>query len=233
MLLLNTLVPTACYNICVGSTGLLFSYTMGALSFLKNKNVDCHLIGTSGGSWCSLIYHLENDIGDHDTLWDNYVGDRDKKISIFNNNDMKLLQESMINGIKSRHGNRNVSKIPLSIITTKLVNNVCPKNVIINEFDDIEDVVNYALCSSYIPYICGKSRHIKHKNQHFIDGHIFRNEKLVSHCDLHIDKTTWGRKYGMSDGFVLDYQISKQIFYDGYIDAKKNLTKSNIIKKIR
>lgn len=232
MFLLNTLVPTMCYNVCVGSTGLLFSYTMGALSYLKNKNVDYHLIGTSGGSWCSLIYHLENDISNHDLLWDNYVGDRDTKINLFNNNDMKLLQESMVNGIKSRHGDKDVSELPLSIVTTKMVYNVYPQNVIINEFDDIDDVINYALCSSYIPYICGKSRHIRHKNQNFIDGYIFRNEKLISHCDLHIDKTTWGRKYGASDGFVLDYHISKKIFYDGRIDAMKNLTNSNIIKKL-
>lgn len=227
MLLFNTMVPVVCYNICVGSTGLLFSYTMGALSFLKKTNLNYHFTGISGGSWCSLIYHLENDISKHDTLWYNYVGNRNKKINLFNRNDMKLLQQSMANGIKTRHGNKNVSEIPLSIITTKIIDNMYPQNVIIHDFDDIDDVVNYALCSSYIPYICGKSRHTEYKNEKYIDGYIFRNENLISHCDLHLDKTTWGRKYKITDGFELNYQISEKLFNEGWNDARNNLTDVN------
>lgn len=221
------------YNICVGSTGLLFSYSMGALSYLKSQskiqNIDYHLIGTSGGSWCSLIYHLEDDISDHGVLWNNYIGERDKKIRLLNRNDMKGLQKSMENGIKFRHRNKNISDIPLSIITTKLVDKIYPKNVIINKFDDIDDIINYSICSSYIPYICGNKYHIQYKNELFVDGHIFRDRKLIDHCHLHLDKKTWGRKYRFRDGFVLDYDISKKLFENGWNDAMKNLT--TIIKK--
>jgi len=223
LMFLNQILPTLNYTICVGSTGLLFSYSMGALAYLKTKNVNYHLIGTSGGSWCSLIYHLEDDISNHDTLWDNYIGDRNMCIKLLNRKDMKRLQNSMKLGIKNRHNEKNISNIPLSLVTTKLNNNMQHTNVIIDKFDDIDDILNYALCSSYIPYICGNQYYMVYKNEKFIDGDLFKDKKIKNKCNFYLDKETWGRKYSVTDGFTLNYDISHKLFENGWNDAMKNM----------
>ena len=224
LMFFNNIFPTMNYNICVGSTGLLFSYSMGSLAYLKTQNVKYHLVGTSGGSWCSLLYHLEDDISNHDTLWDNYVGDRNMCIKLLNREDMKRLQNSMKFGIKTRHNEKNISDIPLSIITTKLSDTMQHTNVIIDKFDDIDDIINYALCSSYIPFICGNKYYMDYKKEKYVDGNIFQDKAIQQmNCDFHLDKTTWGRKYSLTDGFSLNYDISYQLFENGWNDAMKNM----------
>lgn len=226
LLLFHNVCLSNSYNICVGSTGLLFSYTMGSLAYMKShtNNVDYHLIGTSGGSWCSLIYLLENDISNHDNLWDNYIGERNLEIKLLNRDNMIQLQKSMQNGIKKRYENAKTTHLPLSIVTTKIVDKMNFENVIIDRFDDIDDTIQYSLCSSYIPYICGKKHYLEYKNERFIDGHLFRNEEMLSNnCQFNLDKTTWGREYRMSDGFFLNYEISSELFENGWKDTMRFL----------
>ena len=51
-------------HINIDTTGLLIPYTIGALGYVKkNLNIcDYRLIGVSGGSFASIIYHFEKDL---------------------------------------------------------------------------------------------------------------------------------------------------------------------------
>lgn len=94
------------------------------------------------------------------------------------------------------------------------------ENVIIDKFDNLDDIINYSLCSSYIPYVCGNKFYMEYKNQCFVDGHIFRNKEVLSKtCHFSLDKKSWGRKFCRTDGFYLNYDVSKELFENGWKDT--------------
>ena len=52
-ILLCVFMPIYCFNINIGSTGLLFPYTLGALAYIKThiKPVNYNFVGISGGTF--------------------------------------------------------------------------------------------------------------------------------------------------------------------------------------
>lgn len=214
------LFPVCCYHINVGSTGLLFSYSLGVLAYIKNnvKPTNYTLTGISGGSWCSLLYHFESKIDDHDFLWSVLVGKKNESICLLKRSSMQQFQESVSKKFINRYKDYDVSNIPISIITSK-VNEKCKvENVKIDKFDNITDLVNYCMCSSYIPFISGPKLYMIYKNEKYIDGELSRNKKCVEHC---INSKTWNRKYKLKTKLFLDYNTSLSLFNDGWNDAAK------------
>lgn len=213
------------YNINVGSTGLLFPYTLGALAYIKTcvKPSDYRLLGVSGGTWCSLIYHFEKNISDHDLLWSILVGNKTQTVHLLNRDSMSKFQLKVAENFKTRYKDANVSDIPISIITTQ-IRGYTPKSCLISSFDNIDDLVNYCLCSSYIPCISGKGVNMVYKKKKYIDGEIFKNKNLLlENAALHLHKATWKRKFKLRDYLYLDFNCSKTLFEYGWKDAQKHL----------
>jgi hypothetical protein len=207
----------------IGSTGLLFPYTLGILAYIKrNIHISNYtLTGVSGGTWCSLLYHLEPNIHDHDFLWSILVGDKNKRICLLNRNSMQTFQQNVAKNFELQYKNIDVSTIPLSIIVTHIRN----KKLIstkIDKFDDFDDLINFCMCSSYIPFISGKGMYTIYKNNKYIDGEIFRNKQLFAEKSIIVHKDLWDRKYSLSSKFILDFQNSKMLFDQGWNDAKLN-----------
>ena len=207
----------------IGSTGLLFPYTLGILAYIKrNIHISNYtLTGVSGGTWCSLLYHLEPNIHDHDFLWSILVGDKNKRICLLNRNSMQTFQQNVAKNFELQYKNIDVSTIPLSIIVTHIRN----KKLIstkIDKFDDFDDLINFCMCSSYIPFISGKGMYTIYKNNKYIDGEIFRNKQLFAEKSIIVHKDLWDRKYSLSSKFILDFQNSKMLFEQGWNDAKLN-----------
>lgn len=217
------LLPIHCLHLNVGSTGLLFPYTLGALAYIKtNINPpNCHLTGTSGGSWCSILYHFENKIDDHDLLWKTLIGDESRVIRLLDRCSMETHQKQVALNIYKKYQHRDVSDIPLSIIVTKISNGLL-ENIKVDKFANLEEVITYSLCSSYIPYISGKKGCIDYNGTKYMDGAMTVNRNLLGH-ELHIDKSTWNRKFLLKDRFVLNFESSKRLYNDGWNDAKLNL----------
>ena len=211
------------FHMNIGGTGILFSYTLGAMAYIKTciKPENYSLTGVSGGAWCAVLYHLEPDISDHDLLWNILVGDKNKTVSLLRRSSMQPFQQSVAHNLRVRYRFADTQNIPISVIATEFGNNF--KNTRINKFDDINDLVNYCLCSSYIPYISGRTMCKTYKDMKYVDGEICKDESLFYKKGLTIDKNTWHRKYGIYTRLFLDFERSHQLFQDGWNDAKNNL----------
>jgi hypothetical protein len=210
----------SCYSYVmnIGSTGLLFPYTLGALAYIKHviKPANYSLTGVSGGAWCSILYHLEPDIQDPELLWSILVGD-DRKINLLSRRSMQEFQESVAIHCKKRYSNTNITNIPISIVTTKL-DGLKLKRQIIDKFENVDDLINYSLCSSYIPFISGKGLYMKYKGDKLLDGEITR-DKCLGNC---INSRSWGRKYSLKQKILLDKTSTIQLFQYGWQDASQN-----------
>ena len=217
------LLPINCIHLNVGSTGLLFPYTLGALAYIKtNINPpNCHLTGTSGGTWCSILYHFENKIDDHEFLWKTLIGDESRVIRLFDRISMETHQKQVASNIYEKYKHKNIANIPLSVIVTKISNGLL-ENIKIDKFTDLEEIIEYSLCSSYIPYISGKNGFIEYNGAKYMDGAITINKNLLGH-EIHINKSSWNRKFKFQDRFVLNFESSKKLYDDGWNDAKMNL----------
>jgi len=229
LLLVFLLLPSLIsYHINVGSTGLMFPYTLGALAYIKTclKPENCKFIGVSGGTWCSLLYHLEPNITDPELLWTIFLGNKTNTIHLLNRKSMVTFQETVAKNFKERYKNVDVKQIPISIITTKVEKYGCISNVKIDDFETINDLVDYCMCSSYIPFISGNGLYKKYKNAKYIDGAIFKNRKLLfDQPFLNLHKYTWKRKHSLRNNFFLDFNSSQELFYKGWQDAEQNLHK--------
>jgi len=214
-------------NINVDTTGLLIPYSIGALGYIK-KNMcinDYNLTGISGGSFASVIYHFENDLSDHNLIWNKIIGD-DKYVIKFNKNLEEFQQIVKIN-MMNIYKNVDVKDVPISIIVSK-INNLKIKNEKISKFNDLEELIDYCICSSYIPYICGKTFSKKYKGFNFIDGGIFKNLHhfdCIDKCEnsIYIHRNMANRNFNYKDYLYLDKKESKRLFDYGWNDCEMML----------
>ena len=94
------------------------------------------------------------------------------------------------------------------------------------------------MCSSYIPYICGKTFTKKYKNSNYIDGGIFKNLHhfdCVDKCEksININRKMANRVFDYKDYIYLDKKISNKLFNYGWNDCenilKYNINNNNVI----
>lgn len=213
------------YHINVGSTGLMFPYTLGALAYIKTclQPETYKFVGISGGTWCSVLYHLEPNISDPELLWSIFVGNKNKTISLLSRRSMASFQNTVVQNFKNRYKDADVSGIPISIITSKIHKGRI-ESVKIDDFDTIDELVDYCMCSSYIPLISGGGLYKVYKNEKYIDGEVFKNKNLLfQEGALNLNKYTWDKKYSLRHKLFLDFNGCKELFYEGWQDAAKNL----------
>jgi hypothetical protein len=229
-ILLNNM-SFAYVNINIFGTGLYLPYSMGVLGYIK-KNIpikNYNITGISGGAWCALLYTQEKDLSNHDYLWDFSIGKNVNKISF--HNDIRTFQSNIEKNLKLRYSGRDIinnNKISIIASNVKAIYNI--KNVKKNDFTDINDLIDYCLCSSYIPYISGNTFSKKYKDKYYIDGEIKNSKTLeiigsddiVSSSSIDIDRFMWGRKYSQKALMFLDKENSKKLFNEGWEDSDKN-----------
>ena len=233
ILLLNQIMQTfPIININIGTTGLLIPYSIGALAYIKkNLNIcDYHLTGISGGSFASVVYHLENDMSNHDKLWDKLIGNGNgngngNNYNVKINKNLEEFQQIIKKNIINNYRNVDINNIPISVIVSK-INNFKIVNEKINKFNSLDELLDICICSSYIPYICGKTFSKKYNNNNYIDGGIFRNLHhfdCVDKCErsIYIHKNMAKRKFEYKDYFYLDKNTSRKLFNYGWSDCEK------------
>ena len=238
-ILLNNM-SLAYVNINIFGTGLYLPYSMGVLGYIKKyipiKNYN--ITGISGGAWCALLYSQEKDLSDHDELWDFSIGKNVNKISF--HTDIRTFQSNIEKNLKLRYLGRNIidnnNKISIISSNVKTIYNI--KNVKKDDFTDINDLIDYCLCSSYIPYISGNTFSKKYKDNYYIDGEIKNsktidssNNNIVSLSAIDIDRFMWGRKYSHKPLMFLDKENSKKLFKEVWEDSEKN--KELLLSKVK
>ena len=220
-------------NINILGTGLLLPYSIGIIGYIKKHMPmnDYRLTGVSGGAWCSLLYSFENDLSDHDKIWNYTIGDPNTKIRIHNN--LHIFQKNVELNLKTRYKDippTKVRKLPLSIIATHYKDDNCKlQNEKISQFDNINDLIDFCLCSSYIPYISGSLMCKEYDNKYYMDGDIMRDKKFteigLSPCTITIHRDIWGRKFPLSNYVYTDIETSRKLFKQGWEDTEKNKDK--------
>jgi hypothetical protein len=225
MIFKEILLTFSLVNINIDSTGLLIPYSIGALGYIKkNLNIcDYHLTGISGGSFASIIYHLEDDLSNHDKIWNKLIGD-DNYIIKFNKN-LDEFQQIIKNNMMNKYKDINTDNIPISIIVSK-INNLKITNEKINKYQNFEELIDFCICSSYIPYISGKTFSKNYKNNNYIDGAIFKNLHhfdCIDKCEktIYINKYMANRIFNLKDFLYLDKNKSQYLFNYGWNDCEK------------
>ena len=126
--------------------------------------------------------------------------------------------------MKLRYNNtepRSIDKI--SVISTNILK---MKNEKISNFDNINDLIDFSLCSSYIPYVSGDTAGKIYNGVEYIDGEIFRDykydKKQTCPTTISIHRKMWGRKFPMNNYLYTNKQISRELFNYGWEDTRNN-----------
>jgi hypothetical protein len=100
------------------------------------------------------------------------------------------------------------------------------KNEKISNFDNINDLIDFSLCSSYIPYVSGDTAGKKYNGVEYMDGEIFRDykydKKQTCPTTISIHRKMWGRKFPMNNYLYTNKQISRELFNYGWEDTRNN-----------
>ena len=232
-----SMLGRAFVNINVYGTGLYLPYSIGVVGYIKNNIPiqDYNSTGISGGAWCSLLYTQEDDMSNHDTIWDYSIGNEVSRICL--HNDLRIFQNNVGKNMKLRYANKkplNLEKI--SIVSTNVNKLYNMKNEKHGNFNNIDDLIDFCLCSSYIPYISGSTFSKKYKGSFYIDGEV----KSTIHAEsnkkntIDIHRFMWGRQFSRKELLYLDKDKSRELFANGWEDTKNNKDKIlDIIKNYK
>ena len=99
------------------------------------------------------------------------------------------------------------------------------KPVIINNFDCIDDIADYCMASSHIPFITGKMFCKIDKNL-FVDGGLF-GKRVINKINPYfcITSNMWGfdfKKFNILSLRTKDLKHFKEFYYNGYEDSYNN-----------
>lgn len=233
-ILLIATLANAYTTINIYGTGLFLPYSMGVVGYIK-KNIpisDYRITGISGGAWCSLLYTQEDDLSNHDKIWSYTIGNNVTKLKL--QSDLKTFQKNVEDNLKVRYKSRKAKNLDkISIISTKLDGALFKlKTEEKTNFTNIDDVIDFCLCSSYLPYLSGSTFSKKYKGSRYIDGDIkydYKNENK-EHNKIIIHRHMWDRKFTPDNYLYLDKDKSRELFEYGWMDTEKN--KDSLISKI-
>jgi len=225
-LILSTLfiISNTYMNINIYGTGMFLPYSIGIIGYIKRHFPlnDVNITGISGGAICSILYTQEDDLSNPDKIWDYTIGADVNELSLYK--DLRVFQKNVGNNLKLRYNNtepRSIDKI--SVISTNIYK---MKNEKITNFNNINDLIDFSLCSSYIPYVSGDTVGKKYNGIEYMDGEIFRDNKYdkkhTCPTTISIHRKMWGRKFPMNNYLYTNKQISRELFNYGWEDTRNN-----------
>jgi len=225
-LILSTLfiISNTYMNINIYGTGMFLPYSIGIIGYIKRHFPlnDVNITGISGGAICSILYTQEDDLSNPDKIWDYTIGADVNELSLYK--DLRVFQKNVGDNLKLRYNNtepRSIDKI--SVISTNIYK---MKNEKITNFNNINDLIDFSLCSSYIPYVSGDTAGKKYNGIEYMDGEIFRDNKYdkkqTCPTTISIHRKMWGRKFPMNNYLYTNKQISRELFNYGWEDTRNN-----------
>ena len=218
------IISSTYMNINIYGTGMFLPYSIGIIGYIKKHFPlnDVNITGISGGAICSILYTQEDDLSNPDKIWDYTIGADVNELSLYK--DLRVFQRNVGNNLKLRYNNtepRSIDKI--SVISTNIQK---MKNEKISNFNNINDLIDFSLCSSYIPYVSGDTAGKKYNGIEYMDGEIFRDykydKKQTCPTTISIHRKMWGRKFHMNNYLYTNKQISRELFNYGWEDTRNN-----------
>ena len=222
----NAALAIAAYpliNINMYGTGMFLPYSIGIVGYIKKHFPlpNANITGISGGAICSILYTQEDDLSNPDKIWDYMIGEDINELSLYK--DMRVFQKNIGDNLKSRYSVSPRDFGNISVISTNVAK---MKNEKISGFSDISDLIDFSLCSSYIPFVSGDRLGKNYKGTEYMDGEIFRDykydKKQTCPTTISIHRKMWGRKFNMGNYLYTNKQISRELFNYGWEDTHKN-----------
>jgi hypothetical protein len=210
-------------NINMYGTGMFLPYSIGIVGYIKKNFLLPHvnITGISGGAICSILYTQEDDMSDPDKIWDYTIGADINELSLYK--DLRIFQKNIGDNLKLRYKNAPRNFENISVISTNIDK---MKNEKISSFSNINDLIDFSLCSSYIPFVSGDTFGKNYKGINYMDGEIFRDykydKKHTCPTTISIHRKMWGRKFDMNNYLYTNKQISRDLFNYGWEDTHKN-----------
>lgn len=224
LLLLSLFITSNAYiNLNLYGTGMFLPYSMGIIGYIKKHFPmnDINITGISGGAICSILYTQEDDMSDPDKIWDYTIGSDINELSLYK--DLRIFQKNIGDNLKLRYKDAPRNFENISVISTNVDR---MKNEKISSFSNINDLIDFSLCSSYIPFVSGDTLGKNYKGINYMDGEIFRDykydKKHTCPTTISIHRKMWGRKFNMNNYLYTNKQISRDLFNYGWEDTHKN-----------
>ena len=228
LLLLTSLIflsssSCAYMNINIYGTGMFLPYSIGIIGYIKKHFPlpEANITGISGGAICSILYTQEDDLTNPDKIWDYMIGGDINELALYK--DMRIFQKNIGDNLKLRYRDTPRDFKNISVISTNVLK---MKNEKISGFSNINDLIDFSLCSSYIPFVSGDTLGKNYKGAEYMDGEIFRDykydKKHTCPTTISIHRKMWGRKFNMGNYLYTNKQISRDLFNYGWEDTHKN-----------
>jgi hypothetical protein len=203
--------------------GFTMPYTLGICQFIKeNYNLNnINFIGSSAGSWTSIylasdMYLSDHLINDYSKLFSNkdiiykwhnicpfLISEMPKYINDFSFIDQKKIKISV-----SQFYNKSII------------------NKITDDYDDINELFNLCVLSSYIPVLSGfdfpKNNNLITFDGYFSNPNLNLNENDEKNNLFIISNNMFNRKFTFSDVIGKDNINIKELVYLGYYDSMIN-----------
>lgn len=223
---LNYIKPKKYIYISPG--GFLLPYLLGICHFIKNNYDinDYYYIGSSAGSWCATYLasniNLDNS---EDYLFNKYSELFDDKKLIYRWHNIGSFLKDEFKYLIKENENKNI--IPKFIkekrveISLSQYYNKKIHNYIIDDYDNIDELLNLCLLSSYIPLLSGKSL-LRLNDKITFDGALsnmnFENRNII----LNITNDMFNRNFYIKDVLGIGKYKIPELYLLGYLDSENN-----------
>ena len=198
--------------------GFTMPYTMGICQYIKEhyslKNYK--FIGASAGSWLSVylasdMLLIDDLITDYSTLFSN------KGVLYKWNNICPFLINKFTKSITDTTFIENkLIKISVSNYENKTIN-----NILIDDYKNLEELLNLCYISSYVPILSGLS--IPKRNDLIIfDGYFTKLDLKQDEIKLKICNSMFNRKFSLKDVLGKNEININELVNLGYSDSIKN-----------
>jgi hypothetical protein len=208
--------------IYISPGGFLFPYLLGISHFIKNNYdlTNYNFIGSSAGSWCSiyLASNLDLDINNK-YLFDKYNDLFENKNLYYKWNHVGFFLKNEFNNLITDYTFIKNNKVEISLSELNLPYSI--ENKLINSYNNIDELLDLCILSSYIPFLSGNKIY-KLNDKIIFDGafsNINNDNKLII---LNITNDMFNKKFYFKDVLGISNNNLYKLYKEGYKDAINN-----------
>ena len=205
--------------ISISPGGFKGFYLLGTLIYIKeNYDLKNYIFsGASAGAWCSLIMSMKSKFDLLDFIDEN----------ITNSKSILEIEQNIKIKIMKKYNNDDFDFKRIYVGVTQL-KNLNVNTIIYSNFKNLEDAIDCCIASSHIPFVTGGLLNKYHNKISFDGGFVAYPYIKEIKATLHVDPYIWNSKKTKSlfsydtTLFSKDKYNFKNLYLDGYNDAKKN-----------
>ena len=212
--------------IYISPGGFLLPYLLGICHYVKsNYNIDdYYYIGSSAGSWCATYLASDMNLDYSEKYLFNKYSELfdDKKLIYKWHNIGNFLQVEFKNLInKKKNVIPNFIKERKVEISLSQYSNKRIHNYIINDYNNVDELLNMCQISSYIPLLSGYSL-IRLNDKITFDGALSHLNLDDRNVILNITNDMFNRSFYMKDVLGIGKYTMPELYILGYLDSENN-----------